>query len=155
MIYYESLLKFLRESNLIEGIKTEPSPNNINKLSEFLTKETLTIGIVEDYVAYIQPRAILRSKEGLNVKVGSYTAPLGGSAIANKLEEILTKCAYQKAAEFPVEITKLHNTYESLHPFTDGNGRSGRAIWLWMSRGFSPLGFLHQYYYDTLSGLDR
>lgn len=47
---------------------------------------------------------------------------------------------------------RCHVVYETLHPFTDGNGRSGRAVWLrqmgWIVR--APLGFLHHFYYQTL-----
>jgi hypothetical protein len=51
----------------------------------------------------------------------------------------------------------LHVEYEQLHPFTDGNGRSGRAMWLYamkkcgrLEQGLN-LGFLHAFYYQTLS----
>lgn len=44
-----------------------------------------------------------------------------------------------------------HLRYESIHPFSDGNGRSGRALWLWQMKGRAPLGFLHQFYYQTLA----
>jgi hypothetical protein len=40
-------------------------------------------------------------------------------------------------------------------PTTDGNGRSGRALWLWCMRGRAPLGFLHQFYYQTLGAAER
>jgi Fic family protein len=47
-----------------------------------------------------------------------------------------------------------HVRYEHLHPFTDGNGRSGRAIWAWQmlyqGRGEIPLGFLHHFYYQSI-----
>jgi hypothetical protein len=40
-----------------------------------------------------------------------------------------------------------HIRYEKLHPFMDGNGRSGRAIWALMMRGRDPfsLPFLHRW----------
>jgi hypothetical protein len=47
---------------------------------------------------------------------------------------------------------EAHVRYETLHPFTDGNGRTGRALWYWMMVGSSraDLGFLHAFYYQTL-----
>lgn len=52
----------------------------------------------------------------------------------------------------------IHVDYENLHPFTDGNGRSGRALWLRRMKDLGEnsfyqaldLGFLHTFYYQTL-----
>lgn len=49
---------------------------------------------------------------------------------------------------------EVHIAYEMLHPFTDGNGRSGRMLWAWQMRNF-PLDFLHTFYYQTLNALSR
>lgn len=53
----------------------------------------------------------------------------------------------------PRDPYKIHLLYEDLHPFTDGNGRSGRAIWLWQMerQGGTRLSFLHWWYYATLA----
>ena len=51
----------------------------------------------------------------------------------------------------------FHVQYERLHPFTDGNGRSGRALWAWQMmrrREGLALGFLHRFYYQTLVARD-
>lgn len=59
------------------------------------------------------------------------------------------------------ELTPMraHVEYETLHPFMDGNGRSGRVLWAWQMRrdGRDPLqlGFLHAFYYQALNGLQR
>ena len=44
-----------------------------------------------------------------------------------------------------------HCIFESIHPFVDLNGRVGRAIWLHMMDGNAPLGFLHTWYYQSLT----
>ena len=46
----------------------------------------------------------------------------------------------------------VHVAYENLHPFMNGNGRSGRALWLWHMGGIEkvPLGFLRTWYYQSL-----
>ncbi len=140
------ILAFVRESNRIEGIIREATPQECQATEEFISADTLTIVRVKALVAVLQPNARIRDRAGLNVRVGSHIAPLGGPEIVDALEDIL---------EFvPVyEPYWTHHQYETLHPFTDGNGRSGRAIWLWqMIRcgGGAPLGFLHHWYYQSL-----
>lgn len=54
---------------------------------------------------------------------------------------------------------QMHNKFVHLHPFMDGNGRSGRAIWArqminHMGYDFNP-GFLHVFYYQTLGFVDK
>jgi hypothetical protein len=144
------LADFIRESNRIEGIYRAPTRAEIAATQTFLDLPTLTIADVAGLVTVYQPGAILRDQPGLNVRVGNYVAPPGGPEIPIALKTLLGRINAG-----PILPWEAHVAYETLHPFTDGNGRSGRAIWLWQHLGVSPLGFLHEFYYETLSCIRR
>lgn len=138
---------FVRESNRIEGILRSPLKRELGATELFLALRAPRILDLEGLVSSLQPDARLRDGGHLNVRVGNHIAPRGGAAVVERLAELL-------AAMPTGDPWTLHCAYEHLHPFTDGNGRSGRAIWAWMmtrrQEGL-PLGFLHHWYYQTLS----
>lgn len=144
---------FIRESNKIEGILRAPTAAEAGMLAQFLECEKLTISDVAQFVSVYQPNARPRFVQGLNVRVGPHVAPPGGPAIQQALMDLLASVNGQI-----FDAYTNHCRYETLHPFTDGNGRSGRAIWLWqMLRSGSRnedmalgLGFLHTFYYQAL-----
>ena len=137
------LTAFIRESNLIEGITREPTKEEIAAAEKFMALHIIRIGDVCEFVSVCQPGAVLRDEPGMNVQVGGHVPPYGGPHIYAELDHILVAV---RAAHSPYSI---HHNYEHLHPFTDGNGRSGRMIWAWQMREF-PLGFLHHWYYQSL-----
>ncbi len=143
-----NLLSFIAESNIIEGMG-EPTKYEVAAHERLLALEKLTVADLEAFVSIIQPNAILRRKIGLDVRVGGYVAPLGGPLIEITLKGLLDD------VNFGAPAYEIHLRYETIHPFTDGNGRSGRAIWLWQKKGIAPLGFLHQFYYDTLGNYHK
>lgn len=143
------LKRFLRESNIIEGID-RVTKAEIEAAKKFLELKEIKVQDLQDYIKATQPDAVLRDRVGLNVRVGNYRPPAGGSDIREELEGMLANISNDKFGT-PFES---HYAYEGLHPFTDGNGRSGRLLWLWQMINFEyepTLSFLHSWYYQSLS----
>lgn len=146
MYYTKSdVVRFVEESNRIEGINGVRE-DELVEFGRFMSLPKLTVDDMKAFVSVYQPDAVIRDRKGLDVMVGGYVPPYGGSDIVPILEEILTRA---NCADDP---WRVHVAYESLHPFTDCNGRSGRMVWYWMmrSRPKIRLGFLHAFYYQTL-----
>ena len=139
--------RFVAESNRIEGILREPSKSELGEFQRFLALKSVSLVELQNFVSVYQPGATLRDEPGMDVVVGSgqnkYFPPPGGIAIRADLQSFLNTIKLRTAYV-------NHLIYESLHPFTDGNGRSGRALWAWQMKKF-PLGFLHHFYYQTLA----
>ncbi len=142
-----TLKKFVDESNHIEGIERKPSNAEIEATAVFINLLRPTTADMEALVAVYAPGHRLRDQYGLDVQVGNHIAPRGCPEIRTTLDTLLERVFEGADMYHPWQA---HVDYETLHPFTDGNGRSGRALWLWQMQT-APIGFLHQFYYQTLS----
>ncbi len=141
---------FIVESNEIEGIHRDPSEAEIAEHLRFMKLDEITIEDLERFVSVYQPYAELRDRAGLDVRVGGYYPPPGDISRRWDLQGILDCVVGDNMIGNNAWL--IHQDYESLHPFTDCNGRSGRMLWMWQMQS-APLGFLHHYYYQTLQGV--
>jgi Fic/DOC family len=147
------LREFVCESNRIENIVREPSRGEIEAHAWLLSLDVLHVPDIVEFVLEVAGgNAPLRSQPGMNVRVGGHLPPPGGPEIPKALDELLGLISDSRQLT-PFEA---HCRYETLHPFLDGNGRSGRAIWAWQMQdlGRDPfaLTFLRSFYYQALDG---
>lgn len=159
-IYEDALIEtrlkaFVEESNRIESIDGF-TPEHIKAHKHFIKLKRPTVEHLVRFVRIMQPDARLRILASIpDVRVGRHIPPPSGGHIFDELHRLLKRM--RNAHITPWEA---HCEYLTLHPFTDGNGRSARALWLWHMTylGQQPraLGrpFLQSFYYQTLDSHD-
>lgn len=143
-----ALRNYADESNRIEGIRPS-TDDELMALVVFLRKP-VSVQSLCDYVKVIQPDAEFRERKTVSgVSIGGHRPIPSGPEVRSRLIDIneMSNAYFQ------------HIAYETLHPFTDGNGRSGRALFLHtairtddrLTARVEAIGFLHTWYYLTLA----
>ncbi len=149
----DELSRFVEESNRIEGIHRKPTEDELRATCDFIELSVVQILDMERLVEVYASGARLREKADMDVQVGRHQPQPGGLMVRHMLKGILTRIGNEP---FPTPY-RMHVAYETLHPFMDGNGRSGRALWAWQmiqqpdNRIGLGLGFLHAFYYQALA----
>lgn len=147
------LQRFLIESLGIEGIHREPTVEEMDATRTFMCLFSINLEALVVLQAVYAPGMPLRSQPGMNVRVGRHMPPLGGPVIKKTLNRILDDMAWSKKDAY-----QTHIAFETLHPFLDGNGRTGRALWAWQMNAAGhnafALPFLHRFYYQALEHSD-
>jgi len=121
VLNYFAGLRFVERNAHSELIRHE----DLFKLHRILAKDVMDQGAAGCY-------------RTIRVKVGSHRPPLPED-VSPLMAELLRWWREDSAKLSPVLSSAiLHHRFEEIHPFADGNGRTGRALALWelYRRGF-------------------
>lgn len=144
---------FVQESLNIEDIWRKPTEEELEVTWNFIKRSKLEIKDLVELVKVYQPNAVIRDNPWHRVWIGGHEAPKGGETLLQDVSELLYNCNKSNLDIRKTDPYFVHCQYEHLHPFTDGNGRSGRAIWanLMWHKGYDfKFKFLQMFYYQTL-----
>lgn len=156
-IHPEEITEFLKESNAIEGVYDADSFRQALYAWLYLSKvKELTMNdILKTHKILMLHQNLQPNEKGYFRKVPVY---IGGHEGIDyiKIDETLKQLVYnindvvqngkRESQIFLERITKEHHVkYEKIHPFVDGNGRTGRMIMNWERlRMKLPLLIIHE-----------
>lgn len=113
---------FVRVSNRMAGITRDPTAAEISAHRGLLAVNSLRVENLELFIRHIAPGA------GLRVALEAESEPEveASDDLRADLATIILAAQTQSASP-----SRVHRIYRQLRPFTDGNGRCGRAFWMW------------------------
>lgn len=144
--------KFLKESNGIEGVFTVQALKDAIKawdylkMKSFLTPEVI-LGVHHILMKNLNPD-IAGFWRNCDVWIGGQKKKFVSVQLIEKdIEHWISLITYPKIQKEldPDKYTRhMHVLFEGIHPFIDGNGRTGRLIYLWhrMQLGL-PIHIIH------------
>ncbi len=126
----KNITKFIRESNLIDGVDDPKEDAQSAKAWEYLSsQDKLTVEVVKE-----THRLIMINEPML--RPGSFRRQavwIGGREGVNWKKIPAWMKRWLKVANLPGIPMTDHVSFEMIHPFIDGNGRTGRMLLNWES----------------------
>jgi len=106
-----------------------------NGLHEIEKRPFISTNLCIDIVQRIKKNSAgIRATPGTNLKNTKgdiiYTPPTGEAVIREKLANLETFINNDDAMDPLIKMALMHYQFEAIHPFTDGNGRTGRILLL-------------------------
>jgi hypothetical protein len=112
---------FVRLSNRLAGITREPTAAEISAHRGLLAANSLRVENLELFIKHVAPGAGLRDRRGPRADATS-----SQTTLREDLTTLVVAARTKSASP-----ARLHKIYRNLRPFTDGNGRCARALWMW------------------------
>ena len=102
--------------------------------SEALQREPLRLELLKELCGILRDERVTFRADN-NVYVGNptsrsitYTPPTGGTVVLEKLRNLEEFLLAEDELDPLVRMAVTHYQFEAIHPFTDGNGRTGRIL---------------------------
>lgn len=150
--------RHIRESNLIEGIDNPAADRRARWAWKYLREQrTITKEVLLETHRRITYTQLPKGESGhyrrVQVYVGNHKPP-GSLLVPILMTEWMEKLLINQNALDPIQ---MHIEFETIHPFIDGNGRTGRMLLWWheLQIGRAPTLFRnsekHEKYYPLFN----
>ena len=102
---------------------------------ELVKVQGLSLELIRDICSTLRDSAIDFRADGRDVRIGnkatgsvSYTPPRGGRLIPSLLGNLIDFLNTKEGPDPVIRMAIAHYQFEAIHPFDDGNGRTGRIL---------------------------
>jgi len=143
----EQVEEFLKENNAIEEVFDDDSLQQARYAWKYLMgQDLLTVKVIlKTHKILMLNQNLLPNEKGYFRKIPVY---IGGKVVLNSsyIPAHIQQWCFEGIRMFPpIDPKKLHIQYEKIHPFVDGNGRTGRMFMNWqrIKRLKQPILIIH------------